>query len=95
MRVTETSVLGKAETPKSDAGERTIALGPVLAEELFQHFCHPQKGTALDPKRYGKTLRAAHVDHQRGGSGHGSRGAFHARGSLRLLDDADLHSPRR
>lgn len=52
--------------------ERTIALGPKLADELFQHrgktayqddedrvFCHPQTGGPLDHKRYAETLRAA------------------------------------
>ena len=61
LRVRETFVRGAVDTPKSDAGERTIALGPKLAEELWQHrrrtafagddervFCHPEKGTPLD-----------------------------------------------
>ena len=72
LRVEETYVRGGADTPKSEAGERTIALGPVLAEELWQHrrrtafsgdservFCHPQTGGVLDHKRYAKTLRLA------------------------------------
>jgi hypothetical protein len=37
LRVRETWVRGGRETPKSEAGERTIALGPRLADELFQH----------------------------------------------------------
>ena len=28
---------GAEDTPKPEAGERTIALGPKLAEELWQH----------------------------------------------------------
>jgi integrase len=65
-------VRGAADTPKSEAGERTIALGPKLAEELWQHrrptayagddvrvFCHPEKGTPLDHKRYAATLNQA------------------------------------
>ncbi len=72
LRVRETWVRGAEDTPKSDAGERTIALGPKLAEELWQHrrrtayagdaervFCHPQKGSPLDYKRYATTLRLA------------------------------------
>jgi integrase len=72
LRVRETFVWGEADTPKSEAGERTIAVGPKLAEELWQHrrrsafqgdgervFCHPFIGSPLDLKRYGKTLKAA------------------------------------
>jgi len=72
LRVRETLVHGYADTPKSDAGARTLALGPKLAEELWQHrrrtaysgddervFCHPEKGAPLDHERYAKTLRAA------------------------------------
>jgi integrase len=72
LRVRETLVRGAEDTPKSEAGERTIALGPKLAEELWQHrrrtafggddervFCHPQKGSPLDHKRYAETLKAA------------------------------------
>jgi integrase len=72
LRVRETFVRGAEDTPKSEAGERTIALGPKLAEELWQHrrrtafpgdnervFCHPEKGTPLDHKRYAGTLKAA------------------------------------
>jgi len=70
LRVRETFVRDAEDTPKSEAGERTIALGPKLAEELWQHrrriafsgddervFCHPQKGSPLDHKRYARTLR--------------------------------------
>ena len=72
LHVRETWVRGAEDTPKSDAGERTIALGPRLAEELWQHrrstafggdgervFCHPQNGSPLDHKRYAKTLTLA------------------------------------
>jgi integrase len=54
LRVEETVARGRIDTPKSEAGERTIALGPVLAGELFEQrarscfdgdgervFCHP------------------------------------------------------
>lgn len=72
LRVRETWVRGGIDTPKSEAGERTIPLGPVLAAALFEHrgrtayagddervFCHPQKGSPLDHKRYAETLRLA------------------------------------
>src|SRR5215207_11419749 len=72
-------VRGAEDTPKSEAGESTIALGPKLAEELWQHrrraafsrdgervFCHPTKGSPLDHKRYAKTLA---VSDGQGGSG--------------------------
>jgi hypothetical protein len=69
---TKTWVRGGVDTPKSEAGERTIALGERLAAELFEHrrrspfdgddervFCHPLTGAVLDPKRYARTLRLA------------------------------------
>lgn len=72
LEVRETVVHGRADTPKSKRGVRTIALGPVISDELFQHrartsyagddeyvFCHTEKGTPLDHKRYATTLRAA------------------------------------
>jgi integrase len=70
--VRETWVRGGSDTPKSDAGERTIALGQVLAEELWQHrhrtayqgddervFVSPQRGIPFDVKRYAATFREA------------------------------------
>jgi integrase len=72
IRIAETIVRGKADTPKSAASERTLALGPRLASELFEHrarsayagddefvFCNPEKGTVFDHKRYAETLKAA------------------------------------
>jgi len=72
LRVEETLVRGRADTPKSEASARTIALGPRLAEELFQHrrrsnyagddervFVSPLTGAPLDPKRYAATFRLA------------------------------------
>jgi site-specific recombinase XerD len=72
LRVAETVVRGKQDTPKSEKGERTIALGQRVAAELFEHrsrsafqgddeyvFCHPQTGGVLDDKRYARTLRLA------------------------------------
>ena len=72
LRVRETIVRGRPDTPKSEAGERTLAVGATLAEELWQHrrrssfqgedervFVSPTKGTPFDPARYSKTLRLA------------------------------------
>ena len=72
LRVRETFVRGQADTPKSEKSERTLSLGPMLAEELAQHlgrttyrgddervFCNPLTGRPLDPKRYAGTLRLA------------------------------------
>jgi integrase len=72
LRVRETFVRNAIDTPKSAAGERTIALGSKLADELFQHrgrtayqddgervFRHPQTGGPFDHKRYAETLRTA------------------------------------
>jgi integrase len=72
LRVAETWVRRGVDTPKSEAGERTISLGPRLAAELFEHrrrkwfvgddervFCSPTKGTALDAVRFAKTFRLA------------------------------------
>lgn len=72
LRVSETFVRAGVDSPKSEAGERTVALGPRLAEELFEHrrrtrfdgddervFCSPNKGTPFDVARYAKTYRLA------------------------------------
>jgi integrase len=72
LRVAETWVLAGMDSPKSEAGERTIAVGQRLATELFAHrgrtafdgddervFCSPTKGTPFDVARYAKTLRLA------------------------------------
>lgn len=71
LRVRETWVRSQADTPKSEAGERTIALDPVLAEELWQHRRRSSfqgedervfvsaTGNAIDVQRYTETLRAA------------------------------------
>jgi integrase len=72
LQVRETWVRNHVDTPKSEAGERTISLDKVLAEELWQHrrrthytgdgervFCSPLTGGALDPNRYASTLKAA------------------------------------
>ncbi|MSO95749.1 MAG: hypothetical protein EXQ81_08155, partial [Thermoleophilia bacterium] len=71
LRISETFVRDRVETPKSEASERTIPLGPVVAEALFarygesayQHdrdrvFCHPDTGGPFDRKRYANTFRA-------------------------------------
>lgn len=72
LRVEETFVRNRVETPKSRASARTIALGSVVADLLFEHrarsvyvaesdrvFCHPLTGGPLDPKDYADTFRAA------------------------------------
>jgi integrase len=72
LRVEETFVLGAADTPKSEAGERTIALGARISDALFQHrartaysgddervFVSPTKGTPFDVVRYAATYRKA------------------------------------
>jgi integrase len=71
LRVEETFVGNRTDTPKSAASTRTIAVGPVVAEALFNHrgqspydadldrvFCHLETGGPLDHKRYALTLRA-------------------------------------
>lgn len=72
IRVAETWVRDAQDTPKSEAGERTIDVGDRVASELFEHrgrtdyaadddfvFCHPTKGSVLDHKQYALTYRAA------------------------------------
>jgi integrase len=72
LRVEETFVQGASDTPKSEAGERTIALGPRIADELFQHrarthyrgddqrvFVSPHRGSPIDPHRFAVTFRKA------------------------------------
>jgi integrase len=72
LRVEETWVRCGTDTPKSQAGERTIALGQRIASELFEHraltsfegeeervFCSPTRGSAFDVQRYTQTFRAA------------------------------------
>jgi integrase len=71
LRVCETFVRGRPDSPKSEKSERTLAIGR-LAGELFDHrartvfrgddervFCNPLTGGPLDPKRYAETLRLA------------------------------------
>jgi len=72
LRVSETWVRYCTDTPKSQAGERTIALGQRIASELFEHrartrfggddervFCSPTRGSAFDVQRYTETFRDA------------------------------------
>jgi integrase len=72
LRVRETFVRGRSDSPKSEKSERTLALGERLASELFDHrarsayagddervSCNPLTGGPLDPKRYAATLRFA------------------------------------
>ncbi len=63
---------GRTDTPKSVASTRTVALGRVVADVLFEQraatrydadddrvFGHPLTGGPLDHKRYADTFRAA------------------------------------
>lgn len=72
LRVEETWVRSERSTPKSEAGERSVPIGPVVEAELNAHlfrshysdpddlvFPHPQKGTPFDPARYGDTFKVA------------------------------------
>lgn len=72
LRVEETYVRYRVDTPKSEAGERTIPLDAFTVGELFEHrgrtvfsgddervFCHPLTGAPLNPKMYARTLRRA------------------------------------
>ena len=72
LRVEETWVRHSVDTPKSAAGERTIALGQRLADELWQHrlrspfsgddervFPNPRTGRPFDTNRYAEILRLA------------------------------------
>ena len=65
LRISETWVRGGIETPKSAAGERTIALGRRVADELFAHrarspfsgedervFANPRTGNPFEIKSY-------------------------------------------
>jgi integrase len=64
LRVREALVKGRFTTPKSRSSRRTIELGPRTGELLADHwrgsafqgdeelvFCHPLKGTPLDPSK--------------------------------------------
>ncbi len=72
LRVEETWVRNRTETPKSDAGRRTISLGGKIAAELWEHrgwsqydadddyvFPNPRTGRPLDANRYGDLVRIA------------------------------------
>jgi site-specific recombinase XerD len=72
LRVEETWVRHRTETPKSDAGRRTISLGEKIAAELWDHrqwsqyradddyvFPNPRTGRPFDASRYGELLGLA------------------------------------
>ena len=67
-------VRGEDGPPKSQTSRRTLVIDEFLAGELFDHrarsrfqgddervFCHLEKGSPLDGKRYAETFRAALV----------------------------------
>ncbi len=73
--VRETLVRGKFTEPKSEASRRTVELGPKTVELLQEHwrasayqgddelvFCHPTKGTPLDPSKIAGYMRKA-IEH--------------------------------
>lgn len=73
VRIEETWVRSATDTPKSDAGLRTISLGPKVAAELWEHrawssyraddeyvFCNPRTGRPFDANRYGELVQAAY-----------------------------------
>jgi hypothetical protein len=95
LRVRETLVRGQIDTPKSERGERTLAFGRRLADELFQHrartayagdgeyvFVSPTKGSPFDAVRYR-------------GCGHTARGASGACRTSLVRNDAAVRRPRR
>jgi integrase len=72
LRVEETFVRHQVDTPKSDASTRTLALGRIVADVLFEHrartaygadgdrvFVHPLTGGSMCPKNYADRLRLA------------------------------------
>lgn len=74
LRVEETRSNGWADTPKSEAGKRTLDLGRKLAEELFQHRAwsafdgdddlvlpNPRTGRPFDPARLSELMRKARL----------------------------------
>ena len=72
LRVRETFVRGAEDTPNVAGGGEDHRTRPKLAEELWQHrrrtafagddervFCHPTKGSPIDPNTYSATLKLA------------------------------------
>jgi integrase len=72
LRVEETWVRHRTDTPKSEAGKRTISLGEKIAAELWEHrrwseyatdedyvFPNPRTGRPFDASRYGELVRLA------------------------------------
>ena len=72
LRVEETYVRNAIDTPKSEAGQRTISLGPMLSGELFDFraasnygdddervFANPRTGNPFNATVYGDLLREA------------------------------------
>jgi integrase len=76
INVREALVRGKPSTPKSRASRRVIELGPHTRAVLEQRwrqttfradedlvFCHPQRGTALDPGKFARTFLTPALKH--------------------------------
>ena len=73
VRIDETWVRSAIDTPKSDAGNRTIILGAKVAQESWEHrawsnyrgedeyvFPSPRTGHPFDANRYGELVRKAY-----------------------------------
>lgn len=71
LRVEETWTRASVDTPKSEAGARTISLGRTISAALFDYrawtpfagederlFVNPRTGHPINPTRYGNLLRA-------------------------------------
>lgn len=102
LRVEETWVCAREETPKSEAGERTITVPATVAQELWQHlrrssfqaendrvFCSPTKGTPFDVQRYTQTFRLAL--REAGITGHVR--PFHDLRHTAITNDAAINPP--
>jgi integrase len=72
LHVRETWVRGHRSQPKTDDGNRTVALAAPLGEELWQHrrrsrftgdnalvFCHPSRGSAVSGGYFGAVTKLA------------------------------------
>jgi integrase len=76
LRVREAFVKGRFTTPKSRSSRRLIELGPQTCQLLAEHwqrtnyqaddelvFCHPDKGTPLDPSRLSREHLKPALEH--------------------------------
>jgi integrase len=74
LRVADTFLQGRDDTPKSEAGKRTIDLGQRVASELMDHLawsafdgddefvlCNPRTGRPFSPQRFSVLMAKARV----------------------------------